>query len=400
MSWKIRLQGLKAVFRRELRIVVKDVNIISVILLAPLVYPILYGSIYTHKIETNVPIVVVDEDRSDLSRTLTRYADAHQLIAVQKVVGDINEAKDLLYRLEAEAIIYIPSGFEASLKSGQGTDIKIMLNNSRFLVSNDINRAFTEVTETIGAGVRLKYYESKGLSVEQAKTQIEPVAIDMRPLFNFIESYGDFLVPGLLVLIIQQTLLMGVAESLAAERERGTLIDLFQTANRSIWTSIHGKGLLYLMLFSAYTFFYFVVHFTFYKLNFTGSISALSLLTVLFLLAVVYLALFLSSFFHSKLIALQVIVFTSYPLFLLSGYSWPVQAMPMPLQILAQCLPITPYLHAFIRITQMGAGWQHIWPECIQLLILAGLGYALCHVRVRHLIMNTVLGDSKLHPSS
>jgi ABC-2 type transport system permease protein len=104
-------------------------------------------------------------------------------------------------------------------------------------------------------------------------------------------------------------------------------------------------------------------------------------LTILFLLAVTYFGVFIASLFRRKIIALQVLSFTSYPIFLSCGYSWPVQAMPRPLQLLAQCYPATPFLAGFTRITQMGAGIADVQQELLHLLVLVLTGFIIAHGR-------------------
>jgi ABC-2 type transport system permease protein len=109
-------------------------------------------------------------------------------------------------------------------------------------------------------------------------------------------------------------------------------------------------------------------------------------LTILFLFAVIYFSVFIASFFKRKIIALQVLAFTSYPIFLSSGYSWPMQAMPLPLQALAQFYPITPFLAGYTRIAQMGAGWGDVTKELLHLLILVGVGFIASHWRMKVVI--------------
>ncbi|MGD9487121.1 MAG: ABC transporter permease [Calditrichaceae bacterium] len=393
----LKITGFNRVLLREIQLIKSDINILMVILLAPLFYAFFYPSIYVHKTEHDVPIVVVDQDKSALSADLIRYLDIHQLTKVTETVTDLEQAKDRIYSMATEGIIYIPDGFESNLKSGSGTDLKVYINTNRFLISNDINKAVNEVIGTMGAGIRLSYFRTNGNSFEQAIELIEPVRGDIRPMFNPSESYGDFLIPGLLVLIIQQTLLIGLSESMAKEREKHTLGNLFETANRSIWATIAGKASFFILLFGSYSFFMFTVLFKVFKLNFAGSKSALFVLTFLFLLSVIFLSLFVSSFFKRKILSMQFFVFTSYPIFLLSGYSWPLQSMPAMLRTFAYVLPGTPYLNAVVRITQMNAGWNHILPELLLLAILTLSGLLLTRLRMKQLI-NQELNENLQSP--
>ncbi|MCD6249955.1 MAG: ABC transporter permease [candidate division Zixibacteria bacterium] len=381
MSWR----NLVAVFWRETEIIRHDRNIVIVLLLAPAIYALFLGTIFNNKIETNVPIVVIDNDRTAISRTLIRSFDSHQLLLVTEIEPDFESAKEGIIESRAQAIVYIPKHFEDALKSGRMVNLEVYLNTARFLPSNDINKAVNEVALTIAAGIRLKYFQTKGLNTEQAKELVQPLSGDIRSLFNVSESYGDFLLPGLFILILQQTLLFGLSLSVAREREMKTLASLNTVSGGSSLVAVLGKGAPYFLLYGSYTIFSLVVFFSLFSLNVLGSMSALAVLMVLFLIAIIGFAVFVSSFFKQEIQALQFLVFSSMPLFLLSGYSWPVWAMPWPLRMTTQLLPSTPLFQVFVRVTQMGAGWQHIWLDLLHLLILAIGWIALAQWRIRHL---------------
>jgi ABC-2 type transport system permease protein len=379
---------LTAVFWREVEIIRRDRNIIPVLLLAPVVYILFLGTIFSKKTETDVPIVIVDDDRSEISRTLIRSFDTHQTLHVTDIVFDFESAKEEIIDSRAQAIVKIPGDFETNLKSGQSTNLEVYLNTARFLPSNDINKAVSEVALTMGAGIRLKYFQTKGYSVEQAKMLVQPLTGDIRPLYNVAESYGDFLLPGLFLLILQQTLLFGLSMSMAREREMNTLSILHNTSGENSLVAVLGKGLPYLMLFISYALFTLVVFFSLFRLNVMGSMSALAVLMVLFLTSLIGFSIFLSSFFTKEIQALQFLVFTSMPLFLLSGYSWPSWAMPLPLRLITGIFPGTPMFLAFIRVTQMGAGWQEVWPEMLHLVILVIGWTIIAQWRIRRLSLS------------
>lgn len=381
-----KLKGFWAVLLRETRFLIKDTDLVTIILLSPLFYAFFYSSIYTHKTENEVPVAVVDMDRSRLSETLIRSLDSHQLVKVSEIVPDYASGIDRIYKLEAQGLIYIPKGFESSLKSAQGTDIKIYLNTSRFLVSNDLNKAINEVTGTLAAGVKVRFFQTQGFSYNQAIEMSEPLQMEVKPLFNPTESYGDFLIPGLLVLILQQTLLIGLSESVAKEREESSLIELYNTGKRSLLGTACGKGAVYFLLYASYALLFYTLHFSIFKISFKGSISAAVVMTAVFLSGVIFLAILISSFFKRKIISLQVVAFTSYPVFLMSGYAWPFEAMPGFVKVLGSLLPSTPYLNAFNRIIQMGAGWQDIMPEFVHLLLITLGGFIIMQIRLRFLI--------------
>jgi len=380
------MKSIKEIFLREIRFIIHDKNLISILLIAPIFYAFFYSSIYMNKTENDVAIIIVDNDNSTLSKKINRLIDAHQLISVYKTSHDFSEAKADLLNNRAQAILFIPSNFEAELKQGKGGYVKLLINTTKFLISNDINKAVNEVIGGLNYEIRLKYFLTNGYSVEQSKNLIEPLKTVISPLFNFTESYGDFLIPGVLLLILHQTLLIGLSESIAKERENSSLMDLYYLSNKSISSLIIGKGFFYGIIYTSYALFFFSIVISVFKININGSAIALLLSTLLMITSVIFLSIFISSFFERKIIAIQYLTLSSYPIFLISGYSFPLDSMPMIIKIIAWLIPFTPYSQAAIRIIQMGASFHHVTLELIHLILLSILYFSAAYFRINYLL--------------
>lgn len=380
-----KITGIYQLFIREIKLISKDFNIISIILLAPLFYSFFYGSIYFNKVENEVSISVIDFDQSFESKKFTRFIDAHPSVAITSKSANYSDGVQKINNFSAQALVLIPKNFESGLKSGKGSFLKIYLNTTKFLVSNDINKALNEVTATYSAGVKLKYFQAQGYSLEQSKEMLEPVKSEIRSLFNTTESYGDFLIPAILILIIQQTLLIGLSESIAKEKEENLYTDLFEKSNNSIWAIIRGKGLFYLILFSSYSLLFHTINFNVFALSFRGDVLSFILVTFLFILGVISLTFFIASFFNRKIVALQFLSITSYPVFLTSGYSWPFSDMPILMQVFSSLLPSTPYFTAYTRIVIMGGNIHNVLGQILHLVILNIFGLMLAWFRWKYI---------------
>jgi ABC-2 type transport system permease protein len=378
-------------FKREAGRIYRDINITMIILIAPIAYAILYGGFYWNKTEQKVEIVVVDYDNSLSSQKFIKLLNTHPNINIKYKLQSFSEAENKLKEWEAFGIIVIDRGFEEKIKKFQQAKIKLSLNTTRFLVSNDINKAVNEVVIHLTDEQRQKYYNNLGYTYEESKQLIEPIVADMRSLFNVYETYGDFLLPGIFILILQQTLLIGLCESIAKEREENTLKDWLEISGKSVWVSIWGKAFFYWFNYIAYGLLYFGVLFYIFKLPILGSKLALFLTSILFLLAVIYFAFLLSSLFKRKLVAIQLIAFTSYPIFLISGYSWPKFAMPQFVQWLADFLPSTPYLNSMLRITLYGANLSDVKYEIFHLLILVIIFLILTRIRIKIILQKEII---------
>lgn len=375
-------------FKREAGRIVKDINIMTIIFLAPIGYAILYGGFYWNKTEHKVDVVIIDQDKSLTSQKVIRMLNVHPAINIKYSITNYQEAKDKLMELDAHGIIIIDKGFEENLKKFQQAKIKLSLNTTRFLVSNDINKAVNEVVIQLTDEQRLRFFNNLGYSHEQALELIEPIYAELRSLHNVNETYGDFLLPGIFILILQQTLLIGLSESIAKEREENTVNEWFEVSNHSVWITIWGKAFFYLFNYFAYGLFYFGIIFSVFKIPISGSYLALFIISVLYLLANIYFAFIISSLFKRKLVAIQIIAFTSYPIFLISGYSWPKFAMPDVLQWLSNILPSTPYLNGVMRISLYGATFADVQFEIFHVFLLFILFMLLTKIRINYILKN------------
>ncbi|WP_316837171.1 ABC transporter permease [Pedobacter nutrimenti] len=371
--------GFARLFWREVALVAKDHSLLLTLLIAPLLYAFFYGSIYINKEEEHVKLAVVDEDNSTLSRLLMQNIDKSQIVDLVHF-PNLGEAKEYMYQGNCQGYFYIPKDTEKSLYTLKQANVVLAVNAARFLPSSDLLANVQQICLTIGAGVRLKYFQqTQGLTNEAAMQQVAPVSLDYRPLFNERSSYGGFLLPGLLALILQQTLLIGLSESVAAERERKSVL-LWNNGNLS--QAIWGKGLFYLLLFGCYAFFFLNINFHLLNIPMRGSGFQLGLLFLLLLLTLIPMAQFIGSLFKSQLICLQVMAFSTYPIFLITGYTWPYESLPLPLQWISSLLPTTPFIKIYTAIVQAGAGITTDFGTLFHLILLWLLYSVLAYYRI------------------
>lgn len=371
-------QSLIKLFLREARLIAKDHSVLLTVLIAPLLYAFFYGSIYINKEEFEVKLAVVDDDQSQLSRLLQQNIDNSPIVDLIHF-SNLKEAQEAMYRGNCQGYFYIPQGIEKNLLSLKQSNVVLAVNAARFLPSSDLLMSVQQICLTIGAGVRLQYFQkSEGMSTAASMDNVMPVNLDYRPLFNERSSYGAFLLPGLLALILQQTLLIGLSESVAGERQHFRLKDwLSAGVSNGIW----GKGLFYLLLFSSYGFFFLNVNYKLLNLPMRGNGFELGILLLLFIITLIPMAQFIGSFFKSQLICLQVMAFSTYPIFLITGYSWPFESLPVVLQWLSNLLPTTPFIAMYTGIVQSGASLRDTPSTLLHLMLLLVFYSTVCYLR-------------------
>lgn len=379
------LRQIKRIFKREIDLIFINPSIILLLFAAPIAYSFLYTAIFMQKMERDVPFVVVDHDKSQMSRELIRHLDAHEAVKVSGSLSSESEAYVNLQKFKSMAILIIPKEFESKLKKGIQTKVSLSVNNTRFMITNDVVRGVNDVVSGISKNTVIDLFVKKGINVREAGKLAEPLILDSKALFNNTESYGDFIIVGLLALILQQLLLISVAISIAHEKESGTIKELMHKLSGASAKFIIGKTGIYFIFYSVYAFLFYTLHFYLYKLPFQGSVSALILLTAFQFITLTILGLLIGSYFPSKIVTLIVLVFSSYPVFLLSGYSWPIQAFPDLLKIAAFMLPQTSYFQAYTIITQQGGSLSDITLHLIRIGAIFVVVYIALIIRLRFL---------------
>lgn len=373
------------ILKREIRNVSKDSSLFLILLLAPILYAFMYGSIYLNKGEEKVKLALIDNDGTAISRTLTQQLNSTPMIEIVPS-SNISEAQEKMFQGEVQGYFYIQSGFEKNIFSLKQANVNLVLNASRFLPSSDLLSTATKVCLTVGAGVRKTYFNKQGMGEDEAMKMTNPINMDYRPLYNSSMTYGAFLLPGLLAIILQQTLLIGVAAAFTSEREDKKLLNLYQISKQSISKMIFGKSLLYFVVFMIFGFFFSVVNFSVFDVEVRGNYLDLAVISALFIATIIVFGMLIGSFFKTKLFAFQVLVFSSYPIFLITGYSMPYQALPRFVQILSDALPTSPFLKTYISIVQAGGSLSDNLSSVIHLVVLWIVFELLLILRIKYLV--------------
>jgi ABC-2 type transport system permease protein len=371
-----KIKNIRQILLDETRVVLSDHSIILTVLIAPLLYAFFLGSIYINKDIDQIRFAVVDYDNSKTTRELTRMLSASPKIDVAGYLEDYKDGVEKLNNLEIEGFVIFTTGFEKQLMRMEGAEVNLYLNTTRFLPSNDLNMAVSKVMLTAGAGVRLNYFQAQGMGTQYAMQRINPVNAEVKPIYNNINSYGNFLLPGLFFLILQQTLLLGLGESVGRDYEKGHLMARLSEGKHGVVNYIFGKTAYYACLYLAYLVLFFMVIFPYFDLPVLGDIVPIMIISATFLLTIMTYSMLIGTFVKKQIRMMELLAFTTYPFFLLSGYSWPLEAMPVPLQWLAATVPTTPMLEAMTRLFVMGGHWDAVLHVFQHLVILLAVSFA------------------------
>lgn len=372
-----------SIFTDELKLIIKDKSILLTCLVAPILYALFIGSIYKEKEVTQIPVAVVDFDHSNLSRKVSELVDSNQRVKVYGHYSSLEEAMESFNNLEVQGILILPNEFQKKTMNLDGSTIQLILNNTKFLTSNEINKGVQQVILMISGGVRMQYFISNKIPAELAQQQAQPILPIIKSVYNATNNYGDFLLPILLILILQQTLIISFGQSAVHELQHGILEPANNFSFYDFIKVFSAKSFYYVILYIAYFFVFYKFIFPFYFLSFKGSLFLHLLLSTIFILVVLEYTIFMASFFKTEIGWTEIMAFSTYPLFLVSGYSWPVESMPQFIQYIANLLPSTPFYRVFNRLSIEGAGFNQIRTEFIHLLLLLLFGYMLLYIRFK-----------------
>ncbi len=362
---------LKA-FRDEVLGALRDPGALLVLVGGVVLYAFFYPTPYRREVLKEVPVAVVDLDRTPLSRQLARMADAHELVRVTARPANLAEAERLVLAGEAGGIFAIPSGFERDVKRGAPATVGVFADATYFLVYRQVLTGLAEVAATLSAGIEIKRLEAQGMPEAKARAFRDPLPLVSRPLFNPAEGYATYVVPGVLILILQQTLLIGIGLRGAADLDALGNGPLLARAA----ASVAGRSLAFLLLYSVHALFYFGIVARLFGFPVRGGGLAAAALVVPFLLSTSFLGLSLSVLFRRREAAIQTLLFTSLPAVFLASYAWPPEALPGWLRVASQIIPSTSAIPALLRVNQMGASLAHVRPELTVLWGLAVVFFA------------------------
>lgn len=331
--------------KREFGLFYQNKVLLVLFLGAPIMYGVLVGGVYKKGKVTHLPIVVVDEDRSPLSKQLIDMFNENEVIYVAELMNDPFGAKEAAMKKEATVVVHIPRNFSSDVNYNRSTELTLFVNASNTLTSNYAMMAVNVCAATMKAGIQIKSQEKKGVPSYVATQQYEPFKTTIVKQNIRSGNYLYFMLPGVLLTVLQQVMMLGLALSFASEFENNTFSGLVAKSS-NVFVLILVKIMPYiLMSFFIYGLYY--GYSVYYKMPLHVEGLAFFGASFLFLLAVAFLGILVSIAIPSQLKATEILMVIATPSFILSGFTWPLSQMPDWIVWIAKLIPLTHYLHIF-----------------------------------------------------
>jgi ABC-2 type transport system permease protein len=363
----MNINSVYTIALREVGLMWRDSRIRSVVFIAPFLYASIFCAVYINHTVYDLPIAVLQQDHSALAQKLVQMLDASSKLVVKEQVTSVEEIKDLMLSGHVDAAVVIPEDFSVRLKRGHDAMIPAFVNAGSMVGANIGAKGINEVVQTFSAGVEMNIRMKGGESLAHAKQAFMPVKLDLRPMFNPAFNYSNFMVPGLLMAILQQVILLGVALTWTGEFERGSLKELMVVTKRP-WELFLGKSLPYVVLNFFVAVFYLMVLFPLNDIPMEGSWLIVIPFTFIFILAITSWGMWMSALCKTRLFATQVLMFLAMPSFVLSGFTWPQQAMPWVIRAFGHLLPLTYFVNSFRSIYLAAAPFKYVAGDVLAIL--------------------------------
>jgi ABC-2 type transport system permease protein len=355
------MKNLFSLLKREFQLFWQNKILRMLFIGAPLLYAVLLGYVYSKGKVTDLPIIVVDMDHSEMSAKVIEMFNDNEVISVAAILYDQNNLSKITIDKEANSIVIIPKDFQKMVLTKRYPEITTIVNTANILTANYSSTAIQVCLGTFKIGVQLEGLRKQGVPEKLLTSQYEPFKTTFIKKNNRSSNYMYYLWPGVLAAVLQQVMLLALALSFASEFENGTFKILVNQCP-SVLKMMSIKIIPYLIMSFGVWLLYWM--FTFYfRIPFFENLLPLTFVAGVFVLSVSFIGILVSILIPSQLKATEILMVIATPSFILSGFSWPLSQMPDWVQAVANIIPLTHFLKAFrILIIENGTLSQTATP--------------------------------------
>lgn len=364
------IRNFTKAFVSEFRLAMHDQGILIFLVLLPIAYPILYSLIYNPEFARDVAVVVVDNDRTQLSRELVRNIDACQEVNIIGYAADLHEAKRAMDSRDCFAIIEIPEGFQRKVERNETGNAIFYSDMSLMLRYKGVLTATTNVALAMGSELQAKKIDETA-PLAATLTTGDPMPVESHFLGNIQGGFDSFLMPGVLILILQQATVLAIGMAGGARREK---LLYSEGSGMSITTWMLGRTACYMALFIVPAIY--ICHYVPLMFSFPMAGDNLQIFAFILpmLLASIMLGFCLQGVVTERETVFVIWVVTSIMFLFLSGLTWPRYAMTGVWKALADCVPATFGVLGFIKMNGNGSSLAQVG-DCYTALWIQAAAY-------------------------
>jgi ABC-2 type transport system permease protein len=369
-----------AVARKEVIQILRDSRSLIIVVIMPVILVLLFG--YGVNLDLKgLPVYVYDRDGSQQSQDLLKRFQASAYFDVVRVVNDYPALARSLDDGHAKIGIVIPWDFSQRLHDGRPAQVQALVDGSDDNTANVLIGYSQAVVQGYSSDIQLEWLRTRGKLVQPA-----PVSVETRTWYNEDLESSAFIVPGVLALVMSVIGAFLTSLTIAREWERGTMEQLISTPVTPAEIML-GKLVPYFIIGMFDVIICALIAIYWFQVPFRGSFLTLLVSSAMFLVVVLSLGFFISVIAGSQLAASQIaLLITFLPAFLLSGFLYAIEQMPLVLQWITRILPARYYVSVLKKIFLKGTPTALLYPDLVPLavftLVLAVLATRAFHKRL------------------
>ncbi len=357
------LRNIYAVMRREMQRIWAYKPYFMLLTVLPIVSFLFFTAIFESGIPHKLPIAVLDEDHSVLSRKLTDMIDAAPEAEVRYEITDIDEGERLMREGKVHAIVQIPSFFEKNILSNTPAHVEGYISGDNVLTNGLISKDLLTTVTTFGTGIQLQILMKQGLTEKQAMAQAMPVRFDKHVLFNPYTNYGYYLSPSFMPMMIMIFVVLATVFAIGSELRYSTAREWIEAAEGSLFRAMTGKLLPVFMSMTLMALLMFFLLFDVINVPLNGSFTILFVGCVVFIVSYMGISIFIIGLTADMRLAMSLGGGYSVMAFSLSGLTFPVMAMFKGIQLFSYIFPFTYFTDMIVDQALRGAPAAYSIPD-------------------------------------
>ena len=354
---------LSSLIRKEFIQIIRDPRTLVIAILIPVMQLFLLGYAATNDVR-NIPLAIFDQDRGQAARALLDAYRASDYFALTYDVDSETDIRQLIDDGDARAGLIIPPGFTTAMQTGGEANIMFVFDGSDATTAKTALAAAQQISAAYSTEIQGVRLDRTGLSVSERL----PLEVRTQVWYNPDLEDAHFMVPGLIGTILYMVTAILTASSIVRERERGTIEQLIVTPIRS-WELVVGKIIPYVLIALFNTLETVLIGSWWFGVPIRSSLVLILALSSLFLLTSLGIGLLASTMANTQQEAMITVFATMLPALMLSGYIFPIEAMPQWLQVVTYFIPLRYYLTIIRSLLLKGVGIQSLQTEIIALFI-------------------------------
>ena len=354
---------LMSVIRKEFLQIQRDPRTLALILVMPIIQLFLLGYAATTDVK-NIPLALWDQNRTPQSLTLVDAFRSTNYFQIAYVVASEDEYRALIESGRARVVLIIPPDYDRKLAESRA-QVAVVLDGSDATVGTTALSTARLIGQSFATRVLMQETALSGRGEIQP-----PLEVRTQVWYNpdLVSAY--FNIPGVIGMILYFITALLTANSIVRERERGTIEQLIVTPVRS-WELIVGKMLPYVFLGFIDVIEVLLIGHLWFKVPVRGDLALILLLSGLFVISSLGIGLFASTIARTQQEAMLTVMFMMLPSIFLSGFFFPLEAMPPILQLVSALVPLRYFLVIIRSLLLKGVGVAPIWDEIVPLMVFA-----------------------------